>query len=171
MQANTAVFDLTAACVTSVKNATGMDLDLSQETLPILDHYASLVDSPRDEIASLIAPMSGAYFGEVLRNLLDDGRWVTDSDDYADWRLQFERCSLAFNPIGIALEVLLGQDLPGWGTHLQTAPEDRSRVERALGVYGDVRDRDYYTFTVRFEAIEQVYLGLLNNPAGMAPKP
>ena len=171
MQANTAVFDLTAACVTSVKNATGMDLDLSQDTLPILDHYATLIDSPRDEIVSLVAPMSGAYFGELFRRLFDDGQWMTESDDYADWRLQFERCSLRFNPIGIALEVLLGHDLPGWGAHLQTAPEDTRRVEQALEVYGDVRDRDYYTFTVRFEAIEQVYLGLLNNPTGMAPKP
>ena len=43
--------------------------------------------------------------------------------------------------------------------------------EKALEVFGDVRDRDYYTFTMRFEAIEQAYLGLLNNPAGMAPQP
>ena len=40
----------------------------------------------------------------------------------------------------------------------------------ALEVYGDVRDRDYYTFSVRLEAIEQAYLALLNNPAGMRPK-
>jgi len=171
MQANTAVIDLTVACVTSVKNATGMELDLSQDTLPILDHYATLIDSPREEIVSLVAPMSGAYFGELLRRLLDDGHWVIDPDEYAEWRLQFERCSLSFNPIGIALEVLLGQDLPGWGTQLQTAPRDQARIERALEVYGDVRDRDYYTFSVRFEAIEQAYLGLLNNPAGMDSKP
>jgi hypothetical protein len=171
MQANTAIMDLAVACVTSVKNATGMELDLSQDTLPILDHYATLIDSPRNEIVSLIAPMSGAYFGELIRRLLDDGQWMTDSDDYVGWRLRFERCSLSFNPIGIALEVLLGQDLPGWGAHLQTAPADQIRVEQALRIYGDVRDRDYYTFSVRFEAIEQAYLGLLNNPEDMARKP
>ncbi|MGB8330627.1 MAG: hypothetical protein WCE62_10915 [Polyangiales bacterium] len=171
MQANTAVMDLTVACVTSVKNATGLELDLSQETLPILDHYATLVDSPRHEIVSLVAPMTGAYFGELLRRQLDDGNWVTGSDEYAAWRLHFERCSLSFNPMGIALEVLLGQDLPGWGTELQTAPRDQPRVEHALAAYGAVRDRDFYTFCVRFEAIEQAYLALLNNPAGMAPKP
>ena len=43
-------------------------------------------------------------------------------------------------------------------------------MTKALEVYGDVRDRDYYTFGVRDEAIEQAYLGLLNNPAGMGPK-
>jgi hypothetical protein len=171
MNANTAVMDLTVASVTSVKNATGMELDLSQDTLPILDHYAGLVDAPREEILSLLAPMSGAYFGELLRRQLDDGEWVTDSDDYRQWRLRFERCSLTFNPLGIALEVILGQDIPEWGAHLQTAPQDQPRIKKALDVFGDVRDRDYYTFSVRFEAIEQAYLALLNDLAGMAPKP
>jgi hypothetical protein len=115
--------------------------------------------------------MSGAYFGELLVRQFEDGKWVTDPDDYTGWRLRFERCTLTFNPIGIALEVLLGQEVPDWGAHLQTAPEDRLRLGKALEVFGDVRDRDYYTFTMRFEAIEQAYLSLLNNPAGMAPQP
>jgi hypothetical protein len=171
METQTAVIDLTVACVTSVKNAIGMELDLTQETLPILDHYAALLDSPRDEIVSLMAPMCGAYFGEVVRRQLEDGQWVTDADDHAKWRLHFERCSLTFNPIGLALEVILGQDVPDWGAHVQTGPKDQLRVEKALQVFGDVRDRDYYTFSLRFEAIEQAYLGLVNNPVGMKPKP
>jgi len=171
METNKLVMDLTVACVTSVKNASGMELDLSQDTLPILDHYAKLVDSPRDELVSLLAPMSGAYFGELLRRQFEDGQWVTNPDDYTSWRLHFEQCSLTFNPIGIALEVLLGQDLSDWGAELQCAPEDQLRIDKALQVYGEVRDHDYYTFTVRFEAIEQAYLGLLNNPEGMDPQP
>jgi len=171
METTDALRDLTVACVTSVKNATGIVLDMTQDTLPILDHYAELLDSARDEIVSLLAPMSGAYFGELLRRQFEDGHWVTDADDYTGWRLKFERCSLTFNPLGIALEVLLGQDVPDWGAQLKTAPEDELRSKKALDVYGDVRDRDYYTFTVRFEAIEQAYLGLLNDPAGMSPKP
>ena len=171
METNTAVIDLTVACVTSVKNATGMELDLTQETLPILDHYADLIDSPRDELVSLMAPMTGVYFGELLIRELEDGSWVTNPDDYTSWQLRFERSSLTFNPIGVALEVLLGQEVPDWGAHLQAAPEDQLRIEKALEVFGDVRDRDYYTFTMRFEAIEQAYLGLMNNPASMPPQP
>jgi hypothetical protein len=170
METDDAVMDLTVACVTSVKNATGLELDLTQDTLPILDHYASMADSPRDEVVSLLAPMCGAYFGELVRRQFEDGTWVLDSEDQSEWRLTFESCSLVFNPIGVALEVLLQQDVPDWGAHLHTAPEDQLRVKRALEVYGDVRDRDYYTFGVRNEAIEQAYLGLLNNPAGMDPK-
>jgi len=169
MDPKTAVMDLTVACVTSVKNATGVELDLTQDTLPILDYYATLLDAPRDEIVSLLAPMSGAYFGELLVRRLDDGQWATPTDDYAGWRLRFERCSLTFNPIGVALEVLLGQEVPDWGAHLHMAAADRLRVEKALEVFGDVHDRDYYTFTVRFEAVEQAYLSLVNNPEGMAP--
>ena len=171
METDDAIMDLTVACVTSAKNATGIELDLTQDTLPILDHYAELADAPRDEIVSLLAPMCGAYFGELLRRQLRDGQWDTDSDDYAEWRLTFDRCSLTFNPIGVALEVLLGEDVPDWGAHLQTAPEDQVRAKKALEVFGDVRDRDYYTFSVRFEAIEQAYLGLLNNPGEMAHDP
>jgi hypothetical protein len=171
METGDAVRDLTVACVTSVKNATGIVLDMTQDTLPILDHYAELLDSPHDEIVSLLAPMCGAYFGELLRRQFEDGHWVTDADDYTGWRLKFDGCSLTFNPIGIALEVLLGQDVPDWGAQLKTAAADELRSKKALDVYGDVRDRDYYTFTVRFEAIEQAYLGLLNDPEGMSPKP
>ena len=170
METEHAVMDLTVACVTSVKNATGLELDLTQDTLPILDHYAELADVPRDEVVSLLGPMCGAYFGELVRRQLGDGQWHVDPEAHARWRLSFERCSLTFNPIGIALEVLLGQDVPDWGAHLQTAPEDQLRVKKALEVYGDVRDRDYYTFSVRYEAIEQAYAGLLNNPASMRPK-
>lgn len=171
METSDAVKDLTVACVTSVKNATGIVLDMTQDTLPVLDHYVELLESPRDETVSLLAPLSGAYFGELLRRQFEDGHWIIDADDYMGWRLKFERCSLTFNPIGIALEVLLGQDVSDWGAQLKTAPEDERRSKKALDVYGDVRDRDYYTFTVRFEAIEQAYLGLLNDPGGMGPKP
>jgi len=170
METNDAVMDLTVACVTSVKNATGLELDLSQDTLPILDHYAELAESPRDEVVSLLAPMCGAYFGELLRKELDDGLWHVDPEAHSEWRLSFERSSLRFNPIGVALEVLLRQDIPDWGAHLQIPVEDQLRVKKALDVYGDVRDQDYYRFSVRFEAIEQAYLALLNNPASMHPK-
>ncbi len=170
METDDAVKDLTVACVTSVKNATGLLLDLTQDTLPILDHYADLADSPRDEVVSLLAPMCGAYFGELIRRELDDGHWQNLEGSHSEWRLGFDRCSLALNPIGVALEVLLGQEVSEWGAHLETAPSERLRVKEALEVYGDVRDRDYYSFSVRFEAIEQAYRALLNDPAVIRPK-
>jgi hypothetical protein len=35
-------------------------------------------------------------------------------------------------------------------------PNDREAVRAALELFGDVRDTDYYSFTVRFEVFEQV---------------
>jgi hypothetical protein len=170
METEDAVMDLTVACVTSVRNATGLELDLTQDTLPLLDHYAALADSPRNEVVSLLAPMCGAYFGELIRRELDDGSWETDLDDHAKWRLSFDRCSLTFNPIGIALEILLEQEVGQWGAHLEVKPSDQMRVKQALEVFGEVGDRDYHTFAVRYEAIEQAYLSLVNDPESMHPK-
>jgi len=171
METDTAIQDLTVACVTSVKNATGLELDLTQDTLPILDHYAELVDSPRDEVVSLLAPMCGAYFGEVLRRHLQDGNWDCAPETPEDWRLRFEHCPLELNPIGVALEVLTRREAVGWGSHLQMAPAERAKVDRALSVFGDVREDDFFRFGVRFEGVEQAYRALLNNPGGMAPDP
>ena len=170
METDPIVMDLTIACVTSAKNATGLELDLTQDTLPILDHYAQLPDSPREEVVSLLAPMCGAYLGELVRRALGDGRWDLHPDDHAQWRMTFDECSLTFNPIGVALEVLLVRDAPGWGAHLQATAKDLPALHRSLEVFGDVRDRDFYTFAVRYEAIEQVYLSLLNDPAKVRPK-
>ena len=170
METDPVVMDLTVACVTSVKNATGLELDLTQDTLPILDHYARLVDSPRDEVASLLAPMCGAYLGELIRRRLQDGVWDVDPGDHAKWLLRFRRCSLRFNPIGIALEVLLARDVPGWDAHLQAAADDLPALRRSIEAFGDVPEGDFYTFSIRYEAIEQGYVGLLNDPEQLRPR-
>lgn len=171
METDTRVQDLAIACVTSVKNATGIELDMTPETLPVLDHYAEMVESPRDEVVSLLAPMCGAYFGELVRRYLDDGRWEGLDEEHAQWRLAFEANSLTFNPIGVALETLMRTEAAGWGAHLQTAPSDRAQVQRALSVYGDVQEEDFYRFAVRFEGIDQAYRALVNDPKGMDPDP
>ena len=155
------VIDLSGACVAAVQNAVGVELDFSQDTLPVLDHYASMVESPTDEVISLLSPMCGAYFGEVVRRHLQDGRWLCPEDDYSLWRLQFEQCVLEFNPIGTAVEVLLKADAAGWFAHLQSEPGNRATVARALEVYGSVRELDYYSFGVRFEAVEQAHGSLV----------
>jgi hypothetical protein len=161
MEPQKAVAELSGACVVAVRNAVGVELDFTQDTLPVLDHYATLLDSPKDEVISLVAPMCGAYFGEVVRRHLGDGVWLCPEDDHSGWRLRFESCALGFNPIGTAIEVLLKDDAQGWYAHLQTETADQLTVQRALEVYGRVRELDYYTFGVRFEAIEQAHITLV----------
>jgi len=150
------VADLATACVASVKATVGMTLDLSTDTLPVLDHYAhGVLDASEDEILSLTAPMCGAYFGEILRRRFSGFRWHAPKDAFDEWRLELEPAFLYFNPVGIAVEVITEADAPGWHPHLGLRPEDREEVERAVALFGDARASDYYSFAVRSEVLEQ----------------
>ncbi len=161
MATPTHVQDLATACVASVKAVTGIELDYGHETLPLLDHYARSLfedgrEPPAQEILTLVAPMCGAYFGEVARRRFGTFRWHAPSDQYAQWRLEGERVFVYFNPIGVALEVLTEADAPGWNAHLELAARDQEAVKHAVELFGAVRESDYYSFAVRFETLDQV---------------
>ncbi|MEM6961235.1 MAG: hypothetical protein AAF550_05765, partial [Myxococcota bacterium] len=111
------VVDLAAACVNAVEQSVGIRLDYSQDTLPILDHYLrdSAIQSNNGDknpsILSLVGPMAGAYFGEVLRTGLPGARWRT-GEDYTEWRIEFQPVFLWMNPIGFAVAAIFEEDLP-----------------------------------------------------------
>jgi len=151
------ILDLAGACVAAVQNAIGVELDFTPDTLPLLDHYAREAELPGDEVLELVAPMCGAYFGEVVRRALGSARWHCPEGAPERWRLEFEDCFLYFNPVGVAVEALLEEEAPGWHAHLSTLPGERKVLEDALGVFGEVRADDYFRFSIRFEAIEQVH--------------
>ncbi len=162
----THVQDLATACVASVKAVTGIELDYSDETLPLLDHYTRSLfeeskEMPSQEILTLVAPMCGAYFGEVARRRFGTLRWHAPPEQYAEWRLEGERVFVYFNPIGLALEVLTEADAPGWNAHMELRDEDRQAVEHAVELFGSVRESDYYSFAVRFETLDQVMEALV----------
>lgn len=166
MSPPTHVQDLATACVASVKAVTGIELDYRDETLPLLDHYARSLFSdgkepPAEEILTLVAPMCGAYFGEVARRRFGTLRWHAPPDEYADWRLEGERVFLYFNPVGLALEVLTEADAPGWDAHMELRDQDRDAVKHAVELFGSVRESDYYSFAVRFETLDQVMEALV----------
>ena len=150
------VVDLATACVASVNATVGVELDFTPETLPILDHYARGLEQSEDEILQLIAPMCGAYFGEVVRRRLEAARWHAPEDELADWRIEHERVFLYFNPVGVALEVITEADAAGWSAHFEVSPKDREAVRQSVELYGDVRPKDYYTFAMRYEVVQQV---------------
>ncbi|MEM9860463.1 MAG: hypothetical protein AAF938_02505 [Myxococcota bacterium] len=165
-QAPQDVVDLATACIATVNTTVGIELDFTPETLPILDHYAKTVlDSPEDEIVGLAAPICGAYFGEVVRRSFN-GRWHAppagdNPDVYGEWRVEFEHVFLYFNPIGVALDVILEGDGP-IESHLAVRPDDRKHLQEALKSLGDVRESDYYSFAMRHEVLEQALAGLGN---------
>jgi hypothetical protein len=149
--------ELGEACVRFVHEALGLRLDYSQETLPILDHYLKqrAAGAPA-EVAELVAPAAGAYFGEVVRRTVSGARWHAPSGDYRDHRIEFEGFFLAFNPMGVAMEVLTGEDAEGWGAHFQVLDEARVAVEESLERAAEVETGDYYTFSLRLEVLEQI---------------
>jgi hypothetical protein len=159
------IIDLVAACRLAVRQVTGVDLDFTQDTLPLLDHYVGQVGTSREEIVGLVAPMCGAYFGEVLRRTLAPARWeIPEGAEPSAYRLQFEPVFLELNPLGMALEAILQAPADGWGAHLEVRAADRALVESAVELFGDVRDDDYYRFGVRFEVVEQVVEALRRKP-------
>jgi len=159
---------LAEGCVRFVQQALSLPLDYTPETLPILDHYIrERGRDGREEIAGLLAPPTGAYFGEVVRRSLGHGhvRWHCPGDDYDAYRLEFEPFFLSFNPIGIATEVIREGQATAPGAFFDVLDEARDLLKEALAKHARVPTEDYYTFTMRYEVLEQVaalLLGLEN---------
>jgi hypothetical protein len=150
------IADLSQACVRFVHDALGLTLDYTPETLPILDHYLrERAKGANDAVLDLVAPAAGAYFGEVVRRHMPGSRWHAPEGDYAAYRLEFDPFFLCFNPVGIAREVLTRQSAEGYGAHFQVLDDARDAVRRSLD-NTEVAPDDYYTFSVRIEAIEQI---------------
>jgi len=84
------VVELAESCVRFVQAATGVTLDFSPETLPVLDHY---IGSRRDDLLQrpetigLVARAAGTYFGEVVRRQIRSF-WNATSDDPAVWEAE-----------------------------------------------------------------------------------
>jgi hypothetical protein len=165
------IAELAQACMRFVKDALGMELDYEPETLPILDHYLQeRAAGAKPEVAELIGPAAGAYFGEVVRRTLRGARWHNPAGDYAQYRLEYEPFFLCFNPIGVALEVLEGDDVPDVGAHFQVLDDARQAVHESLENTEQVRPEDYYTFSVRLEVLQQI-AGVLSAIESAQPAP
>ncbi len=151
------VADLAESCVRFVKDALGLALDFTPETLPILDHYLRQSgDADKPELLALLAPAAGAYFGELVRRNLSGVRWHAPKGDYPGHRLEFESFFLSFNPMGAAMEVLSMEDVPGWGAHFQLLDDAHAVLAAALEAEGEVEPEDYYTLSLRWETLERL---------------
>jgi hypothetical protein len=151
------VTDLAESCVRFVKDALGLALDYTPDTLPILDHYLREgMLGAKPEVAELLAPAAGAYFGEVVRRNMAGARWHAPNGDYPGHRLEFDPFFLSFNPMGTVMEALLLDDAPGWGAHFEVLEEARELLARSLQSDGEMPAEDYYTLSVRWEALERI---------------
>jgi hypothetical protein len=151
------ISELVSSCVRFVHASVGAELDLTHETLPILDHYMRLSREQlkeRPEAATLIAQAAGAYFGQVLA-LEYGGLWRTPSSDVHEWRLYFQPVFLALNPVGVAYEVLFASERhDGPSATPSFARDERALVEARLLALPEVDQDHYYTFCMRYDVLQ-----------------
>jgi hypothetical protein len=152
---------LSDGCVRFVQQALNLPLDYTPETLPILDHYVrergQLGEGrAREEALELLAPATGAYFGEVVRRTMGYVRWHCPGDEYDRFRLEFEPFFLSFNPLAVATEVIRKGQATAPGAFFDVLDEARDMLKEALNKHARVPTEDYYTFSMRYEVLEQV---------------
>lgn len=152
---------LAEGCVRFVKQAVGIELDGTPDTLPILDHYLTLARDDeearkRNEVLGLVATSAGAYFGEVVRRAAPSARWhLSDADDPSSWRIELDHVFLSFNPVGMAREAITEKSEEGWNAHVEVLAQDRNLIAETLERVGGVSEEDYFRLAIRWEVIEQ----------------
>jgi hypothetical protein len=161
------------ALLPAVDKAVDLTLDFTPDTLPFLDHYrrhflttVGTKDGKRDgwrpEFLQLVAPMVGCYFAEVVRRR-HDARWILPTAEVSSWRMEFRRCFLFFNPLGMAVESFLEREVEGVPGAFQVAREDREPLARLLDSQAPVLERDFYSLTVRWETLDLISTHLLQD--------
>lgn len=149
------VRDLAVACVQFVERATGVLLDFTGDTLPLLDHYLGNVGTHEPHIRGLVAPAAGAYFGEVVRRAFP-ARWRAPESDHAAWRVEFESCFLHFNPVAFALEAIDKREVVEGGAGYGVSTEELGHLRSALEVLGTLPEDQYHLLATRFDVLESV---------------
>lgn len=149
------VRELAALCTGLTAKATGMALDFTPDTLPILDHYLTQLRGEKDDVRSLVAAAAGAYFGEVVRANFPC-RWHAPQDDYGAWRIEFAHVFLHFNPVAFAHEAIEGSDVVEGGTGFGVLDEDLDTVRAGLEALGTISEEDYFKLSTRFEVLATV---------------
>jgi hypothetical protein len=157
-----AVAELVRACAAFVRKSVGVELDLSPDTLPLLDHYLAEARASHDEVRALVAAAAGAYFGELVRAQLPC-RWSIDSkDDHDAWRLEFDQVFLYFYPVALA-RAALERAAPDEVTSLRATDagftvrdQDRPALAAALDALGSVDEDEFYLLSTRFDVLSSI---------------
>jgi len=145
--------ELAERCIVACRTATGMILDYSEESLAVLDHWVSQAgDKP--EMVDLVAPLAGAYFGELTRRRFG-AAWVMRGLEPASWRVELASFGLTWSPVAMAAEAVAGAEVDGYDATLQAGAREALVAER-LAQLPPVPEDEFYSLTGRLEALEVV---------------
>ena len=149
------IVEFAARTVDQVRATLDVELGYDSETLPIVDHYLRSV--PRDQNATvlLIAATAGAYFGEVVRQVLG-GRWEVDEASPMSARLILS-WGLSFSPTGIVAAAIMSSDeVEHVDTGFHVPSPLRSHLQQTLERMSPVTDEEYYSLCGRFDTLEHL---------------
>jgi len=134
-----------------------IELDGTAETLPILDHYISLV---REDLrkaphtTELVTQAIAAYFGTVTA-LTIDGFWRVSAASDQGWLICARRVFMAINPLGVAHDVLgASVDHDGPSSELRIDGVQRELIAQRLARLPAPREDEYFTLSARLEVID-----------------
>jgi len=147
------VRELCLGCIQYVQRATGVTLDFTAETLPVLDYYLQAVRIDHEPLQVLVSQAAGAYFGELVRRIFP-ARWHCPPEMYESWRLEFSPCFLHFNPVTMAWEAIVGHDVLEGGSGFAVSEHHVPALRAALDTLGAVPEDDFYRLTTRLEVLE-----------------
>jgi hypothetical protein len=150
--------ELGFACRQYVWSKVKIELDGTPETLPVLDHYVSLIrgDLQKGPHAEpLVTRAVAAYFGTVLAMGID-GFWkVSSQSDESGWWICTRPVYLALNPVAVAYDVVAATvDHSGPASELQLDRLEYDFVMQRLARLPQLTEEEYFTFSARYEAVD-----------------
>lgn len=150
-----AVLDLSAEARAYVRRALSLELDGTDATLPILDHYLGQVPRDPPEIAELVCAAAGCYFGELLRDRFG-GDWIPEGAGPASWRLELAQGALSLQPMALAHKVISRGGEDPFDDTVVVIPPLRQALAEALERLAPLEEEAYYSLAGRFDALETI---------------
>ncbi len=146
------VAELAAVAVDAVRNACGMTLDLTSDTLPFLDHLVRENRKLPTGVRPLLHGATGACLGETCRRTFG-GIWHLPDPDPLHWSVRFFSCPLAIFPVVMGVEIFRKKLPESSPPTVVVSPSMVDVLENALAQATPVTLEEYYSFCGRFDAI------------------
>jgi hypothetical protein len=92
-------------------------------------------------------------------------------EEMTTWRVEFARCFLFFNPLGVAVESFLERETEGVPGAFQVSREQKEAVREILDNQPAVLERDFYALTVRWEILDLISSHLMEDRIARGKEP